>query len=358
MSTERTRQIEDAASFWLTARQSADWSDTDQRALDAWLDESAAHQVAFLRLELGWEEAGRLKALEAGIAGDEPPPPGQWQLTPFFSESAEPEPVDGAKGATPCEEPVRTDATPSRAGAGARRRATYLAIAASLVLAAILGGLMWPQGDVYRTPVGGSSSLRMLDGSNLTLNTNSQVQIKVSDKERRIDLERGEVFIQVAKDPVRPFVVRAGDKQIIAIGTQFSVRRDGDDVGVVVTEGAVRVEDASSAKALQAGSVARVTQAGILVQHRSVPEAEEALSWRSGVLNFRDTTLEQAVREFNRYNVRQLEVEDPEIGHLKIEGNFRSTNVEGFARLLEDIYPVTVESRGDESFVIRPRKSS
>src|SRR5882762_3568322 len=84
MSTERTHEIDTAASDWLIRRDSGVWTRTDQARLDEWLNASTLHRVAFLRLELAWEDAARLKALGAGIPGDRPPPPGRWNFTPFF----------------------------------------------------------------------------------------------------------------------------------------------------------------------------------------------------------------------------------------------------------------------------------
>src|SRR5262249_39417186 len=96
--------------------------------------------------------------------------------------------------------------------------------------------------DGYRTPVGGIESVPTADGSTITLNTDSQIRVALSASERRIELKHGEAYFEVAHDPNRPFVVHAGNKRVIAVGTKFSVRRDYDDVQVVVTEGKVRLE--------------------------------------------------------------------------------------------------------------------
>src|ERR1700722_17249135 len=87
MSMESTKQIEAAAAEWLIRRDSQEWSSSDQVALEEWLNASTLHRVAFLRLELTWEDTDRLKALAAGVRTDGPPPPGKWNLTPFFDQS-------------------------------------------------------------------------------------------------------------------------------------------------------------------------------------------------------------------------------------------------------------------------------
>jgi transmembrane sensor len=321
MNKDSANKIESLAADWLIRRDREDWTDADQAALSSWLEISALNRVAFLRLEKTWEEAGRLKALGAGIPGDLPPPPGEWHLTPFF------------------------DPTPRARAA----RKWWGPLAASLVLALIGASAwyVWPQGDHYRTRIGAIESIPIVDGSKITLNTDSQVRIALSESERDIELGRGEAYFEVAHDPKRPFIVQAGRKRVIAVGTKFSVRRDQDDVEVVVTEGKVRFEDGENSAGsgevfLTAGMVARATDAGVLIQHKTLPETEEQLSWRRGVLTFRNQTLGEAVADFNRYNTRKIIINDPAIAELKVEGNFRATHIEAFARVLEDAFPIRV----------------
>lgn len=349
MSTERTNEIEEAAGDWLVRRESGQWTQADQARFEQWLDASTENRVAFLRLELAWEESARLKALGAGVPGNQPPPPGQWNLTPFFdSHRASPDLRDNPpRGTVP------------------HQRTRRFAIAASVLLAVAAGFGAYQRwtGDTdrYRTPIGGLASVPIPDGSKITLNTASEIRVAVNERERRIDLRQGEAFFEVAKDPNRPFVVEAGRKRIVAVGTKFSVRRDGESVEVVVTEGKVRVEDASrplrsklvetSGSAalppgvdapvfLTPGAIAYADEAGVLVQRKTLIEAETHLSWRSGVLMFREQSLADAVAEFNRYNARKIVIADPAVAALKVEGNFRATNVDAFVRLLESGFPV------------------
>jgi transmembrane sensor len=365
VSTERANTIEEEASDWLIRRDSGQWTDTDQARFEQWLDASTLNRVAFLRLELAWEESARLKALGAGVAGDQPPPPGRWNVTPFF-DSNRTAPRGHTEGTN--------DAPDSGTVTGeARQRTRRLALAASVLLAVIAGLGTYPfwssDTDRYRTPIGGLSSVPMPDGSKVTLNTASEIRVAVNENERRIDLRRGEAFFEVAKDPNRPFVVEAGKKRVVAVGTKFSVRRDGESVEVVVTEGKVRVEDASRplrSSAVEAsgspapplaaddpvflttGAIAYADEAGVLVHRKSLVEAETHLSWRSGVLMFRDQNLANAVAEFNRYNVRKIVIADPAVAALKVEGNFRATNVDAFVRLLESGFPVRATAEADQ----------
>lgn len=343
MSMERKNDTEELASEWLIRRDSGRWCDTDQARLDAWLQESTEHRVAFLRLELSWEESARLRALGAGIPGDRPPPPGQWNFgSAFFApRTSKPQPQ------------------PGRGSLAGRAAAAGVLLSAMVGLAAYL--VTHDSGERYATPIGGLANVPIEDGSRITLNTDSQLQVALSQAERHIDLQQGEAFFEVARDQNRPFIVEAGGRRIIAIGTKFSVRRDGDSIEVVVTEGKVRMEvgKVRSQRAgppqapvfLTAGYIAHSNAAGLLVQQKSLEEAENRLSWRAGVLTFRDLPLGDAVAEFNRYNVRKILISDPDVAALKVEGNFRPTQSQAFVRLLESGFPVRASTDG-ESIVL------
>lgn len=358
-------QIEERAAQWLAKRDGGEWSDRDEDAFNAWLEQSTLHVVAFVRLEAAWKQAKRLKALSAGVPPGTIPSPEDWQLAPFFDAGGVPETQMPASDLLTAPE-VNIDVKNPNAG---RLRPLFY-VAASLLLAIGIGVALypWPFGSTYRTPVGGLASVPMSDGSKVTLNTNSKIRLAVTETERRVELQQGEAFFEVAKDLNRPFVVTAGDKRIVAVGTQFSVRRDSNGVRVLITEGKVRIEDETKpespvrrddgeAVVLSAGSMARASDAGVLVQEKTVPEIEGYLSWRTGHLIFRDMPLADAIAEFNRYNTRKIVIEDPTVAAIRVSGKFRSTQFEAFVRLLEEGFPVRAR-RIDDQIVLNDSRNA
>jgi transmembrane sensor len=331
---ESHRQIEQAAAAWLVRRDREEWNHADEAELQAWLSASTAHRVAFIRLQAAWQQAGRLKALAVGMTK-------YGALLPRRSAA----PLSGHENLDAWG--VARDTQRPRIPVP---RVLNASVAAVCIAAAIVvGWFAWShQGTSYRTAIGGIAAISMKDGSTVTLNTNSDIRVALNETERRVDLERGEAFFEVAKDPNRPFIVRIGDQRVIAVGTKFSVRREPNHVRVIVTEGRVRVEHsephhATEAALISAGGVAVAGVAGVLVQDKSLSDAEEGLSWRQGIVVFRETLLSDAVAEFNRYNTRQIYIEDPALGSLRIGGHFRTHNAEGFVRLLADALPIRVE---------------
>ena len=337
---ESRERIEEAAALWVAKRHGEEWGAADDAALAKWLNAAPGNRVAYLRLSQGWQKAGRLSAFGAGVPEGVVPTPEQMQASPYFDRERRAS-IDSTS-AIPEQGPLRA-------------RQGWRALAAGFVIAAVLGVLglyLSSQGPEYRTEIGGLESVPMPDGSKVTLNTNSEIRLAVTAKERRVELRQGEAYFEVAKDPSRPFVVRAGDQRVVAVGTKFSVRRESEGLRVVVTEGKVRIESvgggAGAALAeVPAGRIAASLEHGVLIQEKPRTEVEEFLSWRSGYLIFRGTSLADAVAEFNRYNMQQLVIEDPYIAGLRIDGNFRATNVDVFLRLLASGFPVAVDRRDD-----------
>jgi transmembrane sensor len=354
---ESREQVEEAAATWIARRDTGPWSAADVAEFETWLAESPGRRAAYYRLNAAWQDAGRLRALGAATGGlrmacDSNKPSSAGRL------GAADEPGELGELREPS---VSARRLPLLAARRLRASPNRLKPIAAVVLLAVLAGLLFVENDYfnpdrYSTGVGGLEAVPVPDGSRVTLNTDSRVRIRFNEKERLVDLERGEAFFEVAKDPHRPFIVRAGNRRVVAVGTQFSVRREGDDVRVVVSEGTVRMdpgathasENATAAPLLlAAGSEVRAEAGSVLVQKKSIPEIEQRLTWRAGLLTFRDTPLAEAAAEFNRYNSRKIVIEGPDIATLEVGGIFRSNNLDLFVRLLEQGFPVRATVTGD-----------
>ncbi len=266
--------IERLAADWVVRQQGGEWTEADQAEFDTWIAASTAHRLAYIRLDTMWSEAGRLKAIAAGVPCGTLPERGTWGAT-----------RSGRDARASAEQSIA-----SSSGSSARR----LAVAAGAVIV-VLGGLYAASVQLnsagrHATSVGAIDTVRLPDGSSVTLNTDSRIRVAYDERERRVELDRGEAFFQVGKDSRRPFVVVAGERRVVAIGTQFSVRREEGDVRVAVAQGLVRVErpDGSSPDPatpqvlLGAGSVAQTAKAGVLVKDHAVAEVDQLLSWRQG----------------------------------------------------------------------------
>lgn len=358
----QSERIEEAAARWFARQHSDAWTDADQAQFETWLDAATAHRIQYLRVVATWDQSARMQALSAGVPPGTIAPRDSWGDRHSFGGSAARAETTG-------------DALASASGPMHINRRRWRFAAAAALAAVTLGVYMLiinPRfaADRYTTALGGVEDVSLSDGSKVTLNTDTSIRVSFSDHERTIKLDQGEAFFDVAKDKTRPFVVYAGNKRVMAVGTRFSVRRDRDDIQVVVAEG--RVNLAASAEQLlaapqandgrgpipatflEAGAVARTSNADVLVRPDAAAEVVKLLSWRRGYVYFDNVPLADAVAEFNRYNTRKIVIEDPEIATLRIGGNFRSTNIDAFLELMQSGFPITVADDGD-SIVLKSR---
>lgn len=196
----------------------------------------------------------------------------------------------------------------------------------------------------YETPVGGYEKAYLADGSLMQLNTASRVHVRYSSKRREIVLQRGEALFSVIHMQYRPFVVRANNLVASDVGTVFSVRLcDDGPVEVLVKEGRVEISaqgGASSSTILAPGGRAILDGGAFKLQEIGINEVERHLRWTDGELVFESTTLEAAIREFNRYNRNQIVIDGSPEPQVTVGGAFRASDPEAFLALLRRMYPM------------------
>jgi len=194
------------------------------------------------------------------------------------------------------------------------------------------------------------------DGSRIRMGGDTGLAIKFTAHARTIELDHGEAFFQVQRDPRRPFAVDAAGGTTTAIGTAFEVRRHADHVQVWVREGAVVV---APVKLLPVGSIIPAGDAvkpptmrvagGEQMSYDSRGEASTptradpriAAAWSEGhlvPLIYRGRALQEVIDEVQPYTRRRIMV-DPQAADLQYTGIVDQENVEAWVRDLPLIYP-------------------
>ncbi|HEY2011417.1 MAG TPA: FecR domain-containing protein [Rhizomicrobium sp.] len=245
--------------------------------------------------------------------------------------------LDRAGAAGP--EALRLPPTPPADG-GVKRR-TMLAGSAAAGLGLAAGGATWLswflRQESYSTSIGETKEVVLSDGSLVTLNTNSQILVDYSKARRQIRLVQGEALFDVAKNKKRPFIVIAGDTQVRAVGTSFTVRLlPQQPVQILVREGVVEIKRPQVPQApavrLAANTLAMApAEAPISTEPVAEPQVTRDLAWREGRIAFDNETLANAAREFARYSDVQIRV-PAELENQTITGLFVSNDPVGFAR--------------------------
>jgi len=264
-----------------------------------------------------------------------------------------------------------------------RRRIHWLAPTLLAAAAAIALAVVWHRATpavpaVLPLPSPELKRRILEDGSSVELNHGAVVTTDFSATERRATLVRGEALFTVAKNPGRPFIVRAGGVDVRAVGTAFSVRLDQAAVEVLVTEGRValarmedgtqttadRKPDPSSALGPPPSEIAAGHRATVSLTNTEPPQIvavspqaiAQQLNWHPQLLDFSSAPLAVAVAEFNRRNRVQFVLADEELAALPIVASIRSDNIEGFAKFLAAAPGVQIERRGATEIVVHRRR--
>lgn len=230
-------------------------------------------------------------------------------------------------------------------------RATTMVAAVSVVAIAV--GLTYFLRAGVSTDVGEQRILTLEDGTRVYLNTASQIRVRFTDERRALELVKGEALFEVAKRPEWPFAVRAGEQQIIALGTSFVVRRDAGRVAVTLVEGSVSVSSTTAEKVRAENKVHVLTPGERLTVVSSSqpridrPELEKVIAWRRGRVDLNDMSLSEAIAEMNRYTSVKLTVEQGDAVQLMIKGSFRAGDTASFAQSVASICELRVVSSAD-----------
>jgi transmembrane sensor len=218
----------------------------------------------------------------------------------------------------------------------------------------------------YETAIGGTSTIELADGSVITLNTNSRASVDFSVQQRIVQLERGELHIDVAHDPTRPLSVIAAGRIVQAVGTSFSVRIDDSQrVEVLVADGLVQigVREPGTADADLSGPAREMVSRLMISEAERVvlnsgeeavevlepEEIEVQLSWRNGNLIFRGESLASAVYEVGRYTAVEFVIKDEELRRVRVAGLFKTGDVSGFLSSLEANFDIAYERADDQT---------
>jgi len=308
------QEVERQAAQW-AARRCAGLSAADHALFEAWLAGDLRHLGAYAKAEAVLAELDR-----AGAAGAD-------ALRPVIVTS----------------------------NSGQMRRRTLLvgSVAAGLTLAAGTGLWLSHRRLRYSTGIGETREVMLSDGSLITLNTNSSVEVQYDKDRRHIQLLRGEALFDVAKNKARPFIVAAGDTQVRAVGTSFTVSLlPQAPIRVLVREGVVEVTRPQTPRQapvrVAANSVALAPpQAPIEAEAIPSVQVSRDMAWREGRLAFDNVTLADAARQFARYSAISIQLA-PDLENQTVTGLFVSTDPVGFARAVAISMNLQMDADGQE----------
>jgi transmembrane sensor len=196
------------------------------------------------------------------------------------------------------------------------------------------------------------------DGTQLVLAPRTAITIDFSGSLRSLDMPRGEAFFKVHPDKRKPFVVTTGGLSVIAVGTAFDVRSEGDKVIVIVQEGVVAVSSVPGA----GGGNWRIASGYRMTYDRanrtstmSTVDPERALAWRTGRLEYLSEDLGVVIADIGRYTSPAIELGDPRLAMMKYTGTVDTAAVKDWLDGLQATFPVRIVLAQDGHYILLNR---
>ena len=332
------------AAAWVARFDAGDVSAKDQAAFQAWLNCSALHRQAVAEYGNFWSEFDKLGQLTDSIGAERE----------FGTQARRSFVFSGAKG-------------------------WLAACAAAIVVMVTVGGVLRLEvldrlqvpdrrqlpsrqhipdrpsaRQSYATAVGAQKRFALADGSLVTLNTNSRIDVEILGNRRDIHLVRGEAYFEVVHDKTRPFTVHANRYVVRDIGTAFAVHLlDKCLVNVRVTKGSVEIaartregKVADGAKSLGIIVAGHDVVFGQKIERAEVvsdAELGRKLAWRQGQLIYSGQPLAEVLADISRYSDIQIELADPALRDLPVGGSFSANQTDAILAALENNFGIHAE---------------
>jgi transmembrane sensor len=330
---------DEIATAWFARRRSGAITTQELAELEAWLAADPANRAAYDAVDLTWRAADALRS--------------------------DPEVLSLR------EEALKARYLPRRRLMGAGLAAATVAGAVLLSPLALTGmnALRALHDQEFRTGVGQQATVKLPDGSVVTLNTDSVLRTRTDKDRRLLFLDKGQAFFKVAHDPKHPFVVAAGGRTVTALGTQFDVRVGPRDFRVTLVQGKVRVEAPATAVGLALAKAGAPVTSGPMQatemtagsefaatdnRHWNVTttDVDKETSWLHGQLIFERERLGEVADEMNRYSTKKIVV-DGDAANIPVTAAFKPGDVDGFVRAVKDYGFVQVVSENDRTVEVK-----
>ena len=206
--------------------------------------------------------------------------------------------------------------------------------------------------DIYKTHIGEQQQLTLADGSQLWLNSNSKIRVKYNTKQRRIELARGEIYIETHQDiQQRPFTVHTADEDLLALGTVFNVRHLTTQTELIVKQGIVRTQPryATDYQDIAAQHTVRFDAQQIYHENYS----DMPLLWRQQLLVVHSMSLKQFITELSRYHQQQIDI-DPSLEKILVSGAYSTQDLSRTLNMLQTTYHFNVVHNQQNRIALQP----
>lgn len=294
-----------------------------------WMKRSPEHVRAYMRALALHRQVG--EALQSPLADEAAVPPRQIaaKVVPLF----------GSVHAPPRAVPRR-----------GRARWWVAAAAACITLLGVgLVPQVAPTEQLYSAGQGELRDLVLPDQTQVRLNADSRLRVRMGWFSRKVELLQGEATFDIARDR-RPFEVQVNGLEIRDIGTVFDVSRRLQSTRIGVVSGEVEVwsqgADARRLAQLGEGRVVQVDARSHAVESLDLP-LSMLLDWQQRKVSFPDERLDEVAAAFNRHNQVQVRVLDEGAASARLSGSLDAHRIGALQAFLERDPRFVVKREGD-----------
>ncbi|MCY1647130.1 FecR family protein [Caulobacter sp. SL161] len=222
-------------------------------------------------------------------------------------------------------------------------------LAGGLLACGLAVFIAWPyaqvmtvQPQVIQTAPGQQRVVALADGTQVTLDGATRLDVRLGTGRRQVELVRGEAFFDVAHDARRPFIVQAPEGSARVLGTAFDLERGDGRLELSVRRGKVRLAPTGVIRRtaeLTVGQRAFAKEGRLSAVRTFDPQADD---WRTGWLETDGVTLARLVERLNRASDKPITIIDPALGRQRVAGRFRLDDPEALARNLALMHGFTI----------------
>ena len=374
-TTESTRFWSEEAAHWWTLLHGDGATAADRRQFLTWVSRSPERIEAYLGME----------RLMAALQSQKV----QWPDTSaeaLIREAKSSSEAASAPATFPGPRAVaHSSVTPAESAGGRwtglKWRVSLGAAAAAIAAAIVAFWLLLPAASQrYATGLGEQRSILLADGSRVTLNSASSIDVDLGERRRIVHLVRGEALFQVSHDPARPFDVHADGAVVRAIGTEFNVDIQSSYAAVTVLEGQVAVMSGAQASlpvpgggppasgrpalqsfpappdALLLGVAQRViiTPAGMGNAQR-VDDLSAVTAWTRRQLVFESRPLGEVVDELDHSSAQRIVIQSGRLRRRRITGVIQLDDPSSLLSFLADVPGVVIRKTPDGTTLVTLR---
>jgi transmembrane sensor len=336
---DSTMSVPEQASHWWELLHSGSASTTDHQEFGEWVARSPERVEAYL------ETARLIRALKSRQL--------RWPLTSaeVLIREAKASPQDALPFSP------GHSAHPQESRLGGRDYRTYFALgfAAALLVGIGSAWFVLERPRQFKTEIGEQRSVLLEDGSRVTLNTASKIEVDLRKGRRMVRLVEGEAYFDLTHDAMRPFKVRVGNAVLSDVGTVFNVDMRPTRTTVTVVEGRVAVDSAAQGPlVLAASDCIVITASGPGTPQRGI-NVTAAIAWTQRELIFEHRPLSDVAGEFNRYNRDRIEIDGVELQRQEVTGVFQAKDPASFISFLSTIPGVEIRQGRDGTHIVTSR---